>query len=313
MIGCCPASFSRLAASVENPVFVFFCGASPSSSNSTSRSCSVEFTLKSWPAASTIAARWRSTSATSRSRRRCSSSRSTATPASSIRASTPTSGTSISSLSVRRPCASRAASSGCDQTVDGQGAAGGGGGRRRGGAVEVELALRGGVAVGDAGAGVADQELLEQVPALGRVEEVGRERGVECQAAHVDVEARERAHERLGLVGDEGAAVGPGQRRRARRAPRRRRAAAPGSHTTSPAAAVAHEGEALEVGPSLGARPRRPRPRAGRCRRRGAASTFAAPAASAMDVDLRLEHLGLGRRRARGRCRPPQPAGRRAC
>ena len=74
MIGCWPASFSRLAASVEKPVFVFFCGVRPSSSKSTSRSCGVELTLNSWPAASTMASRWRSTSATSRSRSACSSS-----------------------------------------------------------------------------------------------------------------------------------------------------------------------------------------------------------------------------------------------
>ena len=118
MIGCWPASFSRLAASVENPVFVFFCGASPSSSNSTCRSWGVELTLKSCPAASTMATRWRSTSATRRSRSARSSSTSTPTPRSSMRASTPTSGTSMSSWSERRPWASSAAMQRGDEAVD---------------------------------------------------------------------------------------------------------------------------------------------------------------------------------------------------
>ncbi len=56
-------SFSRVAWSVENPVLVFLPGVSPSSSNNTVRSCGVEFTLNSCPAASTTAARSVSASA----------------------------------------------------------------------------------------------------------------------------------------------------------------------------------------------------------------------------------------------------------
>ena len=199
------------------------------------------------------------------------------------------------------------------QAVDGEGPAGRGGGRRRGGAVEVELALGGGVAVGDPGAGVAHDQLLEQVAALGGVEEVGGQRGVEGQAAHVDVEAGERPHQRLGLVGGERAAArarpaSPSASRTAASA-----SSAPGIHTTSPVAPSRTERQALEVGPALGAGPRR-----GQRERRAVAgerrrAPWPRPAASSSDLDLGLEHLGLGRRRARGRCRAPRPAGRRAC
>src|SRR5690606_10070071 len=84
-----------------------------------------------------------------------------------------------------------------DQAVDGKSASAGDGGGGRGGAVEVELTLTGGVAlVGDLGAGVADDHLLEDVAAVGRVDEVTGEGGVEGEAAHVDVEAGEGPHHR---------------------------------------------------------------------------------------------------------------------
>ena len=51
MIGCSPSSFSSEAASVEKPVLVFFCGVRPRLSNSIVRSCGVELTLNSSPAA----------------------------------------------------------------------------------------------------------------------------------------------------------------------------------------------------------------------------------------------------------------------
>ena len=167
-----------------------------------------------------------------------------------------------------------------DQAVDGEGPPGGGGGRRRGRAVEVELALGRRVAVGDPGAGVADHQLLEQVAALGRVEEVGGQRGVERQAAHVDVEAGERAHERLGLVGGERPTAGAGQRGQgvAHAGIGEQRARDP-HHVAG--GAVAHEGQALEVGAPLRARPRR------RQRERRAVA------------GERGEHLGGARRRRR--------------
>ena len=76
-------------------------------------------------------------------------------------------------------------------------------------AIEVELTLGGGPVRGQLGARVAPQNLVEQVARLGRVEEVGGDRGVERQAAHVDARVEQRAHDRLGLVGgDRAAAVG---------------------------------------------------------------------------------------------------------
>ena len=44
--------------------------------------------------------------------------------------------------------------------------------------------------------GVAAQQLLEQVARLGRIEQVGGDGGVERQAAHVDADRQQRAHER---------------------------------------------------------------------------------------------------------------------
>ena len=232
--------------------------------------------MKSWPAASTIAARWRSTSATSRSRRRCSSSRSTATPTSSIRASTRRAAPRCRRCSGAEALRVEGGEQRRHQAIDGEGPAGGGGGGRGGRPVEVELALGRRVAVGDPGARVAHHQLLEQVAALGRVEQVGGERGVEGEAAHVDVEAGERPHERLGLVGGERPPADAGQRARARRARAASASSAPGTHTTSPVRAVAHEGEAVEVGAALRRRStRRPR-RAGASSPARAASTLAA-------------------------------------
>ncbi len=51
--------------------------------------------------------------------------------------------------------------------------------------------------------GVPEEEILEEVPGLGGVEEVGGEHGVEGQSAHVDAESGQRSHEGLGPVGRE--------------------------------------------------------------------------------------------------------------
>src|SRR3546814_3083452 len=72
-----------------------------------------------------------------------------------------------------------------DEAIDGQGAARGDGRRRGGRSLEVQLALRSGVAFRYPGRGVADHELFEQVAALGRVEEVGGQRRVEREGAAV--------------------------------------------------------------------------------------------------------------------------------
>ena len=313
MIGCWPTSFSRLAASVEKPVFVFFCGTSPSSSNSTWRSCGVELTLKSWPAASTISWRRRSQSATSRSRRLRSSSTSTPTPTSSMRASTPTSGTSISSLSVRRPCASSAACSGATRrsTASARRPAIGAGGRGR--ALEVELAVGRRVALGDAGAGVADRELLEEVAGLGRVEEVGGQRRVEGQAAHVDAEPGERPHQRLGLVGGQRPAVGAAQLAQRVAHRRRRPAARPGTQMTAPLSP-----SVTRAMPSRSDRPSTPCPARRDGERRGAGWPGPRwrrprPPASSTTSTSASSTVGLARRRAEVGVDAPRPAGRTAC
>ncbi len=176
-----------------------------------------------------------------------------------------------------------------DQPVDGQRAAGGHGRRRDRRAVEVELALRRRVPVGDAGARVPDDELLEQVAGLGRIDEVGRQRGVERERAHVDVEPGERAHQRLGLVGGQGPSVDPGQRAE-RIAHRRVAQQGPGDPQHVARGAVGHEREALERGcdPRCPSMP--PRPRAARRPSPAAAMAAAALAASSVTLHLGLEH-----------------------
>ena len=140
----------------------------------------------------------------------------------------------MSSFSERSPSRVERGQQRRHEAVDGERPSGRGGGGRRGGTLEIELALRRCVAVGDAHAGVPHHELLEQVAALGRVEEVGGQRGVECQAPHVDVEAGERPHERLGLVGRQRSAL-VGSERAERVAPDGSPSSGPGIQTTSPA------------------------------------------------------------------------------
>ena len=253
-------------------------------------------TLKSSPAASTIAARCRSTSATSRSRRRLE-----LVPvdpdADVLHAGEHADERDLDVVVERAQALGvEGGEERRDQPVDGQRAAGRRGGARRGRSLEVELARRGDVAVGDASAGVADEQLLEQVAALGRVEEVGGQRGVERQAADVDVEAGEGAHERLGLVGGERPAADAGERAElgADLGVGEELAREP-QHVAG--VAVADEGQALEGRSALRAGPRggqRQRRVAGARRRQG----LDGGVGGGQRLDLRLEHDRLGRRRA---------------
>ena len=233
---------------------------------------------------------------TSRSLSARSSARSTPTPTSSIRASTPTSGISMSSLSA--PQALR---------VERRRAAARPGGRRPGArrrgrrapasavAVEVELALGGGVVRrAAASVGVAHEQLVEQV-AASRPGRAGRRRS--------RVERRGRARRRRAPVERRASAAWrswaasgrppAGQRRERVAHRRRRRAARRAARPPRPAPPSTHDGQARRA--ASGPR-RRPTPAASASGRSAAAS-----ASSTRDrvgrrrrarVDLGLEHLG---------------------
>ena len=260
-MGCSPRSFSSDEASVEKPVLVFLVGVRPSSSNSTVRSCSVLFTLKSCPASAWIWPVSSAHSATSRSFSRRSSTASTPTPTRSIRASTRTSGTSR--VVVQRAQALRVerGGDGPDEPVDGQRVARGE--QRDVGRplLEGELAL-GGAGVGrQLEVGVAQQQLAQHVAGLGRVEQVGGQLGVDGQGAHVDVDAQQGADERLGVVrGDRAGGEYVLQRGPHARVVEDRG----GEHEHLGHFAVGHQRQRVDRRASRGSRPRRRRPTARR-------------------------------------------------
>ncbi len=86
------------------------------------------------------------------------------------------------------------------ERVDRQRIAGGEFGVAERGAVEVELAASRSV-VGRAGElRVLLDQVGQRVASLGRVDEVGGDRGVEREPAHLDVELEQRPHQRLDVV-----------------------------------------------------------------------------------------------------------------
>ena len=219
---------------------------------------------------------------------------------SSMRASTPTSGSSISSFSVRRPCASSASSSGATSRSTAERAAPGLE-ADVGVAVAVEVELAVGARrrrSGSSSVGVPEQQLLEQVARLGRVEQVGGDRGVERERAHVDAEPVEQP--RISGLASWAASGRPSaaeQRGRARRAPRRRPAASPGATPPRPRSASVTSARPSSGRAPVGARPRRrptasgSSPSASRVEQRDRLGGVGRPR------DLGLEHLDLAGRR----------------
>ena len=68
------------------------------------------------------------------------------------------------------------------------------------GAAEVELAGGRGVVAGRGVRRVVLEHVAELVPRLGRAQQVGGDRRVELQTAHVDALQEQRTHQRLGVV-----------------------------------------------------------------------------------------------------------------
>jgi hypothetical protein len=68
-------------------------------------------------------------------------------------------------------------------------------------AFEVELALGGGAVRRQLGRGVAAQHLVEEIARLCGIEQVGGDGSVDREAAHVDADVEQGAHDRLRLVG----------------------------------------------------------------------------------------------------------------
>ena len=194
-------NFSSVDASVENPDLVFLTGTSARSSKRISRSCVGEFRLRSsWPATTRSSALSASTSSLRRG-----------LMARRVAMSTP----DTDVLHLRRAPA-RAGSRWCDTGRPSP--------ARRGwprsasamwwtasaspsgalcvadpGSVEVELTGRGGAARrGEAGE-LVDQ-VGELVARLGRIDEIGRDRGVEPEPDDVDRRLEQRAQERLDVV-----------------------------------------------------------------------------------------------------------------
>ena len=250
MIGCWPRSFSSEAASVEKPVLVFFCGVEAElveqDRAQLGRGVDVELLARVLLDAALELAR---TSVPGASFSACELGRSTPTPTCSIRASTRTSGTSI--VVVERAQALRV--EGVAERADAGGRPPAPGGRRRWPA-SIGRRRR-----GRAGprprrwprrqleVGVADQQVLERVAGLGRVEQVGGERrcrGRAC-AASTPRSSRPRTS---GLAAVGGDRAPPSATRAAERVAhrRRRRAPAPGSQADLGRSGVDDQGQTLE-------------------------------------------------------------------
>jgi hypothetical protein len=189
---------------------VFFCGVSPSLSKRTSRSCGVEFTLNSTPASvprAPGAGRPRPTAVAQR-----------------LELGHVDADADVLHLGEHRDerdldlVVQRAQALGVErgehgrhQRLHGEGLARSALGERGGRAVEVELTL-GGTVGGQLELGVALQQLLEDVAVLGRIEQVGRESGVERQVGDLEPGGVARAAWPVG-----GETTSPGDQRQRRR------------------------------------------------------------------------------------------------
>ena len=174
------------------------------------------------------------------------------------------------------------------------------------GAVEVELARGRGVGRAHLDARVRAGQVLEQVLRLGRVDEVGGDRGVDAERREVDAEGGEPAHQRLGAGGH---ATGTPSEQPASAGRRASSTAA----RRQPQCTIDADGDERQARQRGAARLALPR---GRRRRRPARPRRARRSSAAVaggDVDLERPRRRGAAAVPSARCPPPRAAGPTAC